>query len=53
MMPAALRTAKYSNLSSIWYFTAARWPDQCCHSPVRLSGASRSWKGVVRIIAAR
>ena len=48
MSPAALRTAKYSNLSAIWYFTADRYPDQCDHSWVSFSGARRSWNGVVK-----
>ncbi len=49
-MPAALRTAKYSNLSDIWYRSAARWPDQWLQSWVWLSAAVRSWNGVVRIM---
>ena len=48
--PAELRTAKYSNLSDIWYFTADRYPDQCDQSCVSFNGAKRSWNGVVKTI---
>ena len=44
-MPAALRTAKYSNLSDSPYFSAARCPDQWLHRPVSLSADVRAWNG--------
>ena len=49
--PALLRTAKYSCLGDMSYFSADRYPDQCPYSPVVLSCSSRSWNGVVLIIA--
>src|SRR4029079_12925848 len=48
-MPAALRTAKYSNLSDIWERSAARWPLQWLQSCVSLRALVRSWNGGVRI----
>ena len=49
-IPAALRTATYSNFSDSWYFSAARRPAQWLHRPVSLSTDVRSWNGVVPII---
>ena len=47
-MPTELRTAKYSNFSDIWYFSATRYPAQWLHRPVVLAASTRGWNGVVR-----
>ncbi len=49
--PALFRTAKYSCFGDMPYLSADRYPDQWPHRCVVLSSASRSWNGVVLIIA--